>query len=259
VRELSAAMVGEDIVYLGDSARVPYGSKSLETIRRFAMEAATFLLRFNPKMVVVACNSASAAGIDALEASVPVPTIDVIRPSAAAAIAATDGIIGVIGTSATVASGAYQRQIQSLDPKRQVIAVACPLLVPIVEEGRDVNDPIVTSALCGYLGGMQRARVGALILGCTHYPLLSGAIAKLMGPHVRLINSGQAAAGEVQRRLAELKLVNPNRQGGTLHCYTTDSAAVFGNLGERFGGRKIDHVAYVSTDELALHAPPAGA
>ena len=249
VRELTEIMPAEDIVYLGDSARVPYGIKSLQTIRRFALEDMSFLLGFDPKMIVVACNSATAAAYEQLVAASPVDVVDVIRPGAAAAVAATDGAIGVIGTEATVKSGAYQREIARLAPGREVMAQACPLLVPIVEEGRDQDDPIVLNVLCDYLRAMQRRRCGAIILGCTHYPLLAGAIGKLMGPDVKLVSSASAAAGEARRRLLAAGLGNPSRPG-TLRCYTTDNAERFAFLGERFGGRKIDHVEFVGTDEL---------
>ncbi len=250
VREFAAAMAGEDICYLGDSARVPYGTKSLDTIRRFALEDAGFLMKFSPKMIVVACNSASAAGIEALEKYCPVPVVDVIRPGAAAAVAATDGAIGVIGTAATVASGAYAAAIKALDPQREVYSQACPLLVPLVEEGWPVDDPIVMLPLGKYLHDLQRIRPGVLVLGCTHYPLLAGSVRKLMGPAVKLVNSGQAAALEVQRRLLASGMQNPRREGGTLKCFTTDNAPRFAELGERFGGRKIDSVTQIGTEEL---------
>jgi len=250
VRELTAAMPGEDLVYLGDTARVPYGIKSLQTVRRFALEDASFLAGFEPKMIVVACNTASAAAIDLLEQRCEMPVADVIRPGAAAALAATGGAIGVLATEATIASGAYQRAILAADPDRQVLARSCPLLVPIVEEGRAQDDPIVLHVLTDYLRDLQRARPGALILGCTHYPLLSEAIGKLMGPHVPLVSSAQAAAVEVRKRLAALDLVNPLPTGGTLRCFTTDNAERFARLGERFGGRRLESVEYVGTDEL---------
>jgi len=250
VRELARVMPGEDVLYFGDTARVPYGTKSLPTVRRFANEIASFLLKHSPKMIVVACNTASAAAIESLEASCPVEVVDVIRPGAAAALARTDGPLGVIATEATIASGAYERAIHAIDPQRQVITAACPLLVPIVEEGRSEYDPIVLSVLSDYLRDMQRSRPGALILGCTHYPLLAGAIAKVMGPDVPLVNSGQAAAAEVQRRLS-LKGLNTSRNyGGRLTCFTTDKAERFVRLGERFGGRRIDDVRYVGAEEL---------
>jgi glutamate racemase len=250
-----AVMPGEDIVYLGDSARVPYGIRSLATVRQFAADDATFLLRFSPKMIVVACNTASAAAIDLLEATFPVEVVDVIRPSAAAALQQTDGPIGVIATEATVASGAYQRAIAALDPHREVIAQACPLLVPIVEEGRDQDDPIVLYVLGDYLRELQRRRPGALILGCTHYPLLMKAIARLMGPDVPLVESGYSVALEVQRRLAARGMANRRGAGGLLRCFTTDNPGRFARLSERFGGSKIDDVAVIGTDELKAPSP----
>ena len=256
VRELAACLPAEDIVYLGDTARVPYGIKSPETIRRFALEDLAFLLSFEPKLIVVACNSASAAAFEQIVDASPVDVVDVIRPGAAAAVALTDGPIGVIGTEATVASGAYPRAIAELDPRREVIARACPLLVPIVEEGRGEDDPIVLHVLCDYLRELQRRRPGALVLGCTHYPLLAGAIAKLMGPDTPLVNSGRAAALEVQRRLCSTGAANPRDAGGSMHCYTTDNPQRFARLGERFGGRAIDHVAFVGTDELETRPGP---
>ncbi len=258
VRELLRAMPGEDIVYLGDSARVPYGSKSLETVRKFALECMAFLLSFEPKLIVAACNSASAAAIEALEAACPVGVVDVIRPSAAAAVAAvagTDRPIGVIGTEATVNSHAYRRAIAALDPAREVLSTACPLLVPIVEEGRHEDDAIVMHVLYDYLPELQRRRPGALILGCTHYPLLWRPIEKLMGPGVTLVSSGAAAAGDVHRRLLADGLARARVGGGRLWCYTTDNARRFAVLTERFGGRAADAVEYVGTDELEGRTP----
>jgi len=255
VSRLRQAMPAEDIIYLGDSARVPYGTKSLRTVRRFALEDAAFLGRFSPKLIVVACNTASAAAIAALEAACAMDVVDVLRPGAAAALARTDGPIGIIGTEATIASGAYQKAIAELDPDREVLAAACPLLVPIVEEGRDEDDPIVLHVLADYLGELQRRRPRALILGCTHYPLLAGAIGKLMGPDVALIDSGQAAAGEVQHRLQAGGLVNDKAKTGQLICYTTDSAERFSRLAERFGGARPEKVEFVGTDELEADLP----
>jgi glutamate racemase len=250
VRQLMAVMPGEDIVYLGDTARVPYGIRSLATVRQYATEDAAFLLRFTPKLIVVACNTASAAAIDALETFCPVDVVDVIRPSAAAAVQCTDGAIGVIATEATVASGAYERAIGALDPRRLVVAKACPLLVPIVEEGRDETDPIVLNVLGDYLRELQRLRPGALILGCTHYPLLAGAIGKLMGPAVPLVDSGESVARQVQRRLRSAGLENRRSEGGAMRCFTTDNPRRFEQLSQRFGGRKVHDVELVGTDEL---------
>ena len=257
VKELSAIMPAEDIVYLGDSARVPYGIKSLATVQRFAMEDATFLLGLNPKLLVVACNTASAAAFEVIQQQSPVEVVDVIHPGVCAALAQTDGQIGVIATEATVASGAYERVIAKFDAERVVHSRACPLLVPIVEEGRSETDPIVTHVLCDYLSDLQRRRVGALILGCTHYPLLGGAIGKLMGPDTLIVSSARATAEEVFRRLNQANLARTDQATGRLECYTTDNPDRFAVLGERFGGRKIDSVEYVGTDELEASPLPA--
>ncbi|MCK4601891.1 MAG: aspartate/glutamate racemase family protein, partial [Phycisphaerae bacterium] len=178
----------------------------------------------------------------------------VVRPGAAAATDRTEGTIGVIATAATIDSGAYERAIAEIDPQREVISVACPLLVPIVEEGRDENDPIVLAVLGDYLRAMQRSRPGALVLGCTHYPLLAGAIGKLMGPDVALISSAGAAALEVQRILGLNGLLSRRAYGGRLECFTTDNPQRFARVGERFGGRSIDRVEFVGTDELEAYA-----
>jgi len=250
VRELMEAMRGEDIIYLGDSARVPYGTKSLQTVRRFALEDASFLMRHCPKLLVVACNTASAAAIDVLRANIEAPVVDVIRPGARAAVDCTDGPIGVIATEATVASGAYVHAVAELAPERQVCSAACPLLVPIVEEGRGDDDPIVLHVLSDYLGRLQRFRPDALILGCTHYPLLTGAIAKLMGPETKLISSARAAAEQAKEFLEAHGAARRGRGAGTLKCFTTGAPERFAHLGQRFLGRKIDDVAFVGTDEL---------
>ena len=250
VRELMEAMPDENIVYLGDSARVPYGTKSLETVRRFALEDASFLVTHSPKLLVVACNTASAAAIDVLRSNLNVPVVDVIRPGARAAVTFTDGPVGVIATEATIASGAYVDAIAEFAPGREVCSAACPLLVPIVEEGRRDDDPIVLHVLGDYLGDLQRFRPSALILGCTHYPLLAGAIAKLMGPETELISSARAAADQA-KEFFEGPLTAPSGNGsGTLKCFTTGDPERFARLGQRFLGRKIDDVAFVGTDEL---------
>ena len=256
VSALADALPGEDIVYLGDSARVPYGIKSLSTVRRFATEDAAFLGRFDPKLIVIACNTASAAAIDEISAASSVPVIDVIRPGVRAALAASDGDVGVIATEATIRSGAYQREIAAADPSRNVHVAFCPLLVPIVEEGRQQNDSIVTYVLTDYLYELQRKRPATLILGCTHYPLLSGAIGKLMGPGTQLISSGAAAAAETAQYLVAHDLCNPNTQPGRFDCYTTDNPERFADLSERFGPRRCDSIHYVGTDELETFTQP---
>ena len=253
VRRLMEQMPGEDIVYLGDSARVPYGTKSAETVRRFALQDAAFLMRFDPKLVVVACNTASASALEHLQGRLEVPVIGMIRPGAAAAAAqAPSGPFGVIATEGTIASGAYQRELAALAPGCEVLTGSCPLLVPIVEEGRGNDDPIVLHVLGDYLRLLQRKRPPVLVLGCTHYPLLTRAIAKLMGPDVALIDSGQAAALAVKRHLLDNDLAAPACRTGTLRCYSTDNPDRFAAVAGRFLGRAVSGVHWVGTDELNL-------
>ncbi len=256
VRRLLAELPGEDIVYLGDSARVPYGTKSAQTVRTFAAEDAAWLMRHEPKLVVVACNTASAYAVEHLRATLPVPVVDVIAPGARRAVALAGGRpIGVIATEGTIASGAYQQAVAEAGSTGALLTGSCPLLVPIVEEGRDEDDPIVLAVLSGYLRALQRARPAVMILGCTHYPLLAGAIAKLMGPHVQLVDSGQATALEVAEALATANLRNPRPAGGRLKCHCTDNAERFAAVASRFLGRPVEQVQWVGTDELTGPSP----
>lgn len=250
VKQILRRMPSEEVVYLGDSARVPYGIKSPRTVREFALQDAAFLLRFDPKILVVACNTASAVALEAIARMSPVQVLGVVEPAAAAAaLLAGDRPIGVIGTEATIASGAYQRAIRARRGTCQVIAAPAPLLVPIVEEGRPEEDPIVLHVLTDYLHDLQRARPAVLILGCTHYPLISGAIAKLMGPDTMLLDPGAAAADRVQAYLRSNDLENP--QGtGTLRCFSTDNPQRFADVARRFFGAQVGEVAWVGTDEL---------
>lgn len=252
VRRLMEEMPGEDIVYLGDSARVPYGTKSADTVRRFAADDAAFLMRFDPKAIVVACNTATAYGLEHLRSILPVPVTGVIEPGTRLAVELSEGgPIGVIATEGTIASGAYQRTIERFAPSRPVTCGSCPLLVPIVEEGRDEDDPIVLAVLGDYLHRLQRERPTVLILGCTHYPLLARAIGKLMGPHVRLVDSGQATALAMRRAFDENGLRSARAAGGTLRCYSTDNPRRFADVAGRFLGRPVERVEWVGTDELA--------
>ena len=255
VRQLLRRLPGEDIVYLGDSARVPYGTKSPDTVRLFALQDAAFLMRFEPKMVVVACNTASAVAIDALRKAVPVDVVGVVEPAAAEAVRlAGAGPIGVIGTEGTIASGAYERAIRAADGACPVLLAACPLLVPIVEEGRPQDDPIVLSVLSDYLHDLQRQRPSVLILGCTHYPLLMGAVAKLMGPGTALLDPGDVVAAEVERRLAARGEL-ASGHAGVLRCFSTDNPQRFARLARRFLGRDCGEVGWVGTDELIRLRP----
>ncbi len=205
---LMRRLPSESLLYFGDTARVPYGPKSPDTVRRYARQIGEWLVQEGVKCIVVACNTATAHALEALQASLPVPVIGVLEPGARAAVRASrGGPIGVIGTSGTIASGAYTRAIQQQSPKARVLAAPCPLFVPLVEEGW--VDHVATRLIAHeYLAPMREAQVDTLVLGCTHYPLLAPVIAAEMGPDVRLIDSAEETAAEVERILAERWLIN---------------------------------------------------
>lgn len=221
-KEIALALPAEDIVYLGDTARVPYGTKSPATVRRFAAECVEFLLHFRPKLVVVACNTASATALDSLAAEVDVPLLGVIEPGARAAAGATTlKRVGVIGTRATVASGAYQKALAAVDEKIAVIARACPLFVPLVEEGW-ITGPVVKAIAETYLRPLRDEQIDALILGCTHYPVLKPVIREVMGGAVALIDSGQTVATAARELLTARGEENPGPHAGNKKFFVTD-------------------------------------
>ncbi len=239
-RQLRRVLPNEDLLYLGDTARVPYGTKSPETVVRFACEDTAFLVAANVKAVVVACNTASAWALEVLQGRFAVPVFGVILPGASAALERTrSGRIGVIGTPATIRSEAYTRAILGERPDCRVFPVACPLLVPLVEEGW-VNHPVSRLVLEEYLRPLLRHRIDTLVLGCTHYPLLKRAIRKIAGPEVVLIDSAESCARQVGRELAARGLLANRRRSGRLRACLTDETARFGEIAQRFlGGEKI--------------------
>jgi glutamate racemase len=237
VRQLHKALPSEDIVYLGDTARVPYGTKSPSTVVRFACEDTQFLLQQNVKAVVVACNTCSAWAMPMLEKKFAVPVFGVILPGVRAALEQTrNQRIGIIGTSATIRSKAYSNAILARCDSAKVFARPCPLLVPLVEEGwtrREVTDTVLRE----YLEPMLRHRIDTLILGCTHYPLLKAAIRKIAGPKVALVDSAESCALYVRERLAKEKLLAMNRRrAGTIQPFVTDETERFGDVTKRFLG-----------------------
>lgn len=194
VAALRRALPGERILYVGDTARVPYGGKSAETVTRYAGEITDLLLGDGASMIVVACNTASALAVPELAPDCPVPMVGVLEPGAAAAVKATrSGKIGVIGTRATICSDAYGKAIRRLSPDVQVIAESCPLLVPLIEEGL-LEDPVTDAVLHRYLDPMLREGIDTLVLGCTHYPLLKPAIRRICGEGVLLVDSAENCA-----------------------------------------------------------------
>ncbi|MBR6045067.1 MAG: glutamate racemase [Ruminococcus sp.] len=240
VKELTALMPHENIVYLGDTARVPYGTKSVDTIARYAGEDIAFLERFNVKMILIACGTVSSVLMSRplFENSSVKNYSGVIYPTVTAACAATrNSRIGVIGTPATIRSGCYGKAIRELRNDIKVYSKACPMFVPLVENGYiDKDDPVAKLIAEEYLEGMKREGVDTLILGCTHYPHLEGVISSVMGSGVRLISSGAEIAKYAERTLVSEGLQAEREERGTLELYCTDSEELFSeNVGTFLG------------------------
>ena len=244
VRELRRQLPAEDILYFGDTARVPYGPKSPETVRRYSREIAAFLLARGVKAVVVACNTATAHALPALEAELPVPVVGVVTPGARAAVRSSAhgrGGIGVIGTAGTVRSGAYERAIAALDPRANVTARACPLFVPFVEEGWTTH-PATRLVAEEYLAPFRAAAVDTLVLGCTHYPLLKPVIAEVVGPGTRLIDSAHETAAETRAVLEHAGIAADPARSGAAHYVVSDAAEHFAHTARHFLGAPLQHV-----------------
>lgn len=212
-REIMRQMPNERIVYFGDTARVPYGSKSRETITRYSAQIIRFLLSRNVKAIAVACNTASAYALPVLEKDCPVPIIGVMKPGARTAAECTrNGKIGVIGTTATISSGIYTEYIRDLMPSAQVLGRACPLFVPLVEEGL-WEDPVTDEIARRYLAELMDEGIDTLILGCTHYPLIRKTIGRIVGESVQLVNPAYETARELQQMLLEHDLLAQEHPG----------------------------------------------
>lgn len=244
-RALFERLPWESVIYFGDTARVPYGPKSPETVRRYSREILAYLLHRGVKTVVVACNTSTAHALDHLRAHAPVPVVGVIDPGARAAVAATaSGRIGVIGTAGTIASGAYERAIKALRPDATVVSQACPLFVPLVEEGW-FDHPATALVAREYLQPLERAQVDVLVLGCTHYPLLKSLLAQVLGPGVRLIDSAEETANAVRRELETAGMLAPAGGQPTHQFVVSDDEPHFRRIGARFLGEKLQDVAVV--------------
>jgi len=262
-RALHEHLPNERFVYLGDTARVPYGTKSLATVERYAVENAQFLAAREIKLLIVACNTASALALPAIRRALSVDVAGVIGPGARAAVGATDGKrIGVIATESTVESCAYTAAIKKADPDAIVTERACPLFVPLAEEGwadQDVARTVAETYLKNF-----RSRIDTMVLGCTHYPILKGVIQDAVGAEVKLIDSGEATAVEVKALLKEKGLARLTPGTGALerhlcddldHFYVTDAAERFARVAERFLGSKparLEAVEVWGHDELRV-------
>ncbi len=244
LKALMRRLPSESTVYLGDTARVPYGTKSADVVTRYSMANAGFLMSQEIKLLVVACNTASATSLEALRARLPVPVLGVIEPGAKAAVRATRGRVGVIGTPGTIASGAYQAALARLSPKAVLLARACPLFVPLAEEGWTEGE-VVDAVARKYLADFSAFEADTLVLGCTHYPLLKQAIARAVGERVRLVDSAEATAEAVEALLAEHRLAAPAGALATHRFFVTDLPERFAEVGARFLERPIDRAELV--------------
>jgi glutamate racemase len=250
--EVARLLPHENVLYLGDTARVPYGTKSRRTVIRFSEENCFFLLRFRPKLIVVACNTATASALPILREKLPVPVVGVVEPGArAAAESSRTGVIGIMGTETTISSSTYERTIHQFAPGAELLARACPLLVPMVEEGRTSDDPLVGAVLGEYLADFRnRGDLDTLVLGCTHYPLVAEAVARAMGNGVRLVDSAVETARDVKRVLGREGILNPSPDSGSYHFLASDNPERFRAVGSRFLARPIERVQYVSPEEF---------
>jgi glutamate racemase len=281
-RALHSALPHDDILYFGDTARLPYGSKTADTVTTFVKQIIAYLRPSNPRHVVIACNTATALALPAVRAAFPDLSITgVVEPGAKAAVIAAGPrpvpVIGVIATEATIRSRAYERAIVRRRAHARLVLKPAPLLVPIIEEGRGEDDPLVRLALRQYLSPLVKHRIEVLVLGCTHYPILKGLIQELLGPRVRVIDSAEQCAQDVARRLRNAELLRANAEGvapptsapaaedevkknsgaalpwggrGALRCCVTDDPPRFARLASRFLGFEIPPPTWVSPDEL---------
>ena len=239
VRALAKLLPDESLIYLGDTGRTPYGSKSADVVRRYSFENAEFLLDKGIKALVVACNTSTALALDALRQRLDLPIVGVIAPGAAAAARATKNRkVGVIGTEATIRSGEYTRALRQLRPELEIYTRACPLFVPLAEEGWVDNEVAARTARL-YLTSLTKSGIDTLILGCTHYPLLKSVIRATMGAGVRLVDSGVATAAVVRDVLQEQDLLCRGR-GAEASFFVTDSPERFVKVGARFLGAQVD-------------------
>lgn len=252
VRELFARLPHESVVYFGDTARLPYGNKSKETVTRFAVEVASFLVRQQVKCVVVACNTASSHALEALQERFGVPVVGVIAPAAETAVRLSpQGRIGVVGTLATVGSNAYVDAIQRLAPRANVQQRACPLFVPLVEEGW-LDHTVTRQVAEEYLAELKGSGLESLILGCTHYPLLAPLLQQVMGEGVRLIDSGAEAARATAELLAARGMLAPAGHAPSHHFFLSDEPRrrSFARVAEAFLGRPLPPVSVVDQTDL---------
>ncbi|MGM9521974.1 MAG: glutamate racemase [Oscillospiraceae bacterium] len=251
VKKLMEVLPCEDIIYFGDTGRVPYGGRSRETIIKYARQDIDFLRRFDIKAVVAACGTVSTNGLDEITGDYDMPVWGVVEAAAQASTSATkNGRIGLIGTKASVRSGAYDSKIRKLLPEAEIFKTACPLFVPLVEEGRtSASDPVLIMVAEEYLRPLKEAGVDTLIMGCTHYPLIEEVLAKIMGAGVTLIDPGAETARKLRQRLYDDGLLRSGGHKGVYRYFVTDSAENFAQTASQFLNFPVEgDVAHVSLD-----------
>ncbi|PYP88946.1 MAG: glutamate racemase [Blastocatellia bacterium AA13] len=249
-RAIERRLPNESLIYLGDTARIPYGIRSPSTVHRYAFEDAAFIKAKRVKAIAIACNTASALASEDLAREYSIPVLGVIEPGSRRAVRLTSvGRIGVIGTEATIASHAYEKAMFSIRSGLDIISRACPLLVPLAEEGW-LNHPVTQQVVEEYLQDLKEAAVDTLVLGCTHYPILRPVIDQVMGNSVRFVDSGEAVADELAEMLESNQLLKRGAGRRSEQFYVTDSASRFKRVAELFLGRPIDHLETVELGAL---------
>jgi glutamate racemase len=252
VKELIKLMPNEDLVYFGDTARVPYGTRSVKLIKQYALEDAAFLEQFNIKLLIIACNTASAVAVDLLKSSLTIPVTGVIEPVVSAALKhSKNNRIGVIGTTATIKSEAYNKKIKNLKQESEVYGQSCPLLVPLVEEGW-VEDEITRMTIKKYLNPLLEQHVDTIILGCTHFPVIKDLIQEVVGQDIILIDSGQETAKVVMKMLENMNLEHLDDSPGSFKCFVSDIPDKFDEVGTRFLGEPVVNAERVDFDNFLI-------
>lgn len=252
VKRLSSTLPRENIVYFGDTARVPYGSKSNDTVIEYAIQDAKFLMHKNVKAIVVACNTVSSVALQELAKNFTIPVIGMIEPGAEYAIKHTkNGRIGVIGTRSTINNRAYSEAIKKLNPDIEVFEKACPLFVPLAEEGW-IDHRATHEIAEEYLKSLRDLKIDTLVLGCTHYPILSGVIQKVIGNDVTLVDSGIASAEVVQKELQRVGFETNSNVPGNHNYYVSDIPTKFKEVAELFLGREVKDVQKVDIEHIKL-------
>jgi len=244
VKKIAELLPGEDIIYLGDTGRIPYGSRSRETIIKYAHQDASFLAQFNIKAMVIACNTVCSVAFYDLEKEYDIPVYEVVgAPAAAAAKQTKNNKIGVIGTAATIQSGTYEKELKKINPGITAFSKSCPLFVPLVEEGWiDAENEAALCVAKSYLQSLKESGIDTLILGCTHYPLLRNVLSEVLGSGVSLIDSGAETARFVAKDLQSREALSGNKAGGTIRYYVTDSIEGFSGVAS----------AYLEADVLGM-------